>query len=73
MKTFTDPEVFARVRRLPTYVLNITDRVRDAAVARGVDVVDFSMGNPDGAPPPRVVEGPGSSGATASSSTPNAR
>ena len=56
MKTFTDPEVFARVRRLPVYVSEITDRVREAAAARGLDVVDFSTGNPDGAAPPRVVE-----------------
>ena len=56
MKTFTDPEVFARVRRLPAYVSNITDRVREAVVARGLDVVDLSRGNPDGDVPPRVVE-----------------
>jgi alanine-synthesizing transaminase len=47
MKTFHDPEVFARVRRLPVYVFTITDRLRDEAIARGVDVVDLSMGNPD--------------------------
>ena len=35
MKTFHDPEVFARVRRLPTYVFTITDRLRDEARARG--------------------------------------
>jgi len=56
MKTFTDPETFARVKRLPLYVFTITDRLRDAAIARGVDVVDFSMGNPDQPTPPRVVE-----------------
>jgi alanine-synthesizing transaminase len=56
MKTFNDPEAFARVKRLPLYVFTITDRLRDAAIARGEDVVDFSMGNPDGAAPPEAVE-----------------
>jgi alanine-synthesizing transaminase len=55
MKTFTDPEVFSRVKRLPLYVFTITDKLRDEARARGVDVVDFSMGNPDTATPPRIV------------------
>ncbi|ACG73350.1 aminotransferase class I and II [Anaeromyxobacter sp. K] len=56
MKTFNDPEAFARVKRLPPYVFTVTDRLRDEAIARGVDVVDFSMGNPDGATPERIVE-----------------
>jgi alanine-synthesizing transaminase len=56
MKTFHDPDTFARVKRLPLYVFTITDRLRDQAIARGVDVVDFSMGNPDGAAPSRAVE-----------------
>lgn len=56
MKTFNDPEVFARVKRLPPYVFTITDRFRDEAIARGVDVIDFSMGNPDGATPKRIVD-----------------
>jgi alanine-synthesizing transaminase len=56
MKTFNDPDSFARVKRLPLYVFTITDRLRDQAIARGVDVVDFSMGNPDGAAPERAVE-----------------
>ena len=55
MKTFNDPEAFARVKRLPPYVFTITDRLRDEAIARGVDVVDFSMGNPDGADARRGV------------------
>ena len=56
MKTFTDPEAFSRVKRLPLYVFTITDKLRDQAIARGVDVVDFSMGNPDGSAPPPVIE-----------------
>ncbi len=56
MKTFNDPEVFARVKRLPPYVFTITDKFRDDAIARGVDVVDFSMGNPDGPTPDLIVE-----------------
>ncbi len=56
MKNFNDPEAFARVKRLPPYVFTLTDRFRDDAIARGVDVVDFSMGNPDGPAPGPVVE-----------------
>ena len=56
MKTFNDPETFSRVKQLPPYVFTITDRLRDDAIARGVDVVDFSMGNPDGPTPARIVE-----------------
>ena len=56
MKMFSDPEVFSRVKQLPPYVFTITDRLRDDAIARGVDVVDFSMGNPDGPTPARIVE-----------------
>jgi alanine-synthesizing transaminase len=56
MKTFADPELFARVRRLPPHVLTVTDRLRDAARARGIDVVDLATGNPDRPAPPRVVE-----------------
>jgi alanine-synthesizing transaminase len=56
MKTFNDPEAFSRVRRLPLYVFTITDRLRDQAIARGVDVIDFSMGNPDSPTAPRIVE-----------------
>jgi alanine-synthesizing transaminase len=56
MKTFSDPEVFSRVKRLPPYVFTVTDRLRDEARARGVDVVDLSMGNPDTPTPRRIVE-----------------
>lgn len=56
MKNFTDPEAFARVKQLPPYVFTITDRLRDDAIARGVEVLDLSMGNPDGGAPAPVVE-----------------
>jgi alanine-synthesizing transaminase len=46
---------FSRVTRLPLYVFNITSELKMAARRRGEDIVDFGMGNPDGATPPHIV------------------
>jgi alanine-synthesizing transaminase len=46
---------FARIDRLPPYVFNITAELRMAARRRGEDIIDMSMGNPDGATPPHIV------------------
>lgn len=45
-----------RIATLPPYVFQSVARWRDAARAQGVDVVDFSMGNPDQPTPPHIVE-----------------
>ena len=47
---------FARIDRLPPYVFKITAELKLAARRRGEDIIDFSMGNPDGATPPHIVE-----------------
>ncbi|NWK79627.1 alanine transaminase [Aquitalea sp. LB_tupeE] len=46
---------FARIDRLPPYVFNITAELKLAARQRGEDIIDLSMGNPDGATPPHIV------------------
>jgi alanine-synthesizing transaminase len=47
---------FSRIKRLPPYVFNITGDLKAAARRRGEDIVDFGMGNPDGATPQHIVE-----------------
>src|SRR5260221_11880721 len=42
---------FARIDRLPPYVFNVTAELKLAARRRGEDIIDLSMGNPDGATP----------------------
>lgn len=49
-------ENFSRIKRLPPYVFNITGDLKAAARRRGEDIIDFGMGNPDGATPPHIVE-----------------
>jgi alanine-synthesizing transaminase len=46
---------FARIDRLPPYVFSITADLKLAARRRGEDIIDLSMGNPDGATPPHIV------------------
>lgn len=47
---------FYRIRRLPPYVFAEVNAMKAAARARGEDVVDLGMGNPDGAPPKHVID-----------------
>ncbi|MDQ8755418.1 LL-diaminopimelate aminotransferase [Sphingosinicella sp. LHD-64] len=47
---------FYRIRRLPPYVFAEVNAMKAAARARGEDIIDLGMGNPDGAPPAHVVE-----------------
>ena len=47
---------FSRIQRLPAYVFNITGEMKSAARRRGEDIIDFGMGNPDGATPPHIVD-----------------
>ena len=47
---------FPRIERLPPYVFNITGELKMAARRRGEDIVDMSMGNPDGPTPRHIVD-----------------
>jgi alanine-synthesizing transaminase len=47
---------FPRIRRLPPYVFNITGELKAAARSRGEDIIDMSMGNPDGVTPRHIVD-----------------
>jgi len=49
-------EEFRRLTRLPAYVFNITNDLKAAARRRGEDIIDFGMGNPDGATPKHIVD-----------------
>jgi alanine-synthesizing transaminase len=47
---------FSRIKRLPPYVFNITNELKMAARRSGEDVIDLSMGNPDGPTPQHIVD-----------------
>ncbi|NIW86856.1 MAG: alanine transaminase [Gammaproteobacteria bacterium] len=47
---------FPRIRRLPPYVFNIVNDLKTQARARGDDIVDFGMGNPERPTPEHIVE-----------------
>jgi alanine-synthesizing transaminase len=47
---------FHRIRRLPPYLFAEVNEMKAAARARGEDIIDLGMGNPDMATPPHIVE-----------------
>jgi len=52
----TSPREFSRIKRLPPYVFNITAELKMAARRRGEDIIDMSMGDPDGSTPQHIVD-----------------
>ena len=49
-------EDFRRINRLPPYVFAIVNELKAAARARGEDIIDFGMGNPDQPTPKHIVD-----------------
>lgn len=49
-------EDFPRIKRLPPYVFNIVNDLKAQARARGEDIIDFGMGNPDKPAPKHIVD-----------------
>jgi alanine-synthesizing transaminase len=49
-------EDFPRIKRLPPYVFNIVNALKAEARARGEDIIDFGMGNPDQPTPRHIVD-----------------
>ncbi|MES1925186.1 alanine transaminase [Salinisphaera sp. T31B1] len=47
---------FVRINRLPPYVFGIVNDLKQAARARGEDIIDFGMGNPDQPTPDHIVD-----------------
>jgi alanine-synthesizing transaminase len=47
---------FPRIKRLPPYVFNIVNELKAKARARGEDIIDFGMGNPDRPTPQHIVD-----------------
>ncbi len=50
------PTQFHKIRRLPPYVFEQTNRNKAALRASGADIIDFGMGNPDLPTPPHIIE-----------------
>ncbi len=49
-------EEFQRIKRLPPYVFSIVNELKAQARARGEDIIDFGMGNPDQPPPKHITD-----------------
>ena len=47
---------FSLINRIPPYVLGVVNELKHHARARGEDIIDLGMGNPDQATPDHIVE-----------------
>ena len=49
-------EEFSRIQRLPPYVFAVVGDLKMKLRRQNIDIVDFSMGNPDIPTPPYIVD-----------------
>ena len=47
---------FHRIRRLPPYVFEEVNKLKASLRAKGIDIIDFGMGNPDMPTPKHIVD-----------------
>ena len=47
---------FYRIKRLPPYIFEEVNSLKAEARARGEDIIDFGMGNPDMPTPEHIVD-----------------
>src|SRR6201986_5619948 len=47
---------FYRIKRLPPYIFEEVNRLKAQARARGEDIIDFGMGNPDMPTPQPIID-----------------
>ncbi|HSF96562.1 MAG TPA: LL-diaminopimelate aminotransferase [Thermohalobaculum sp.] len=52
----SNQEEFYRIKRLPPYVFAEVNRLKAECRAKGMDIIDFGMGNPDMDTPSHIVE-----------------
>jgi alanine-synthesizing transaminase len=50
------PSDFLRIKRLPPYVFEEVNRLKAQARAKGSDIIDFGMGNPDMGTPQHILD-----------------
>ena len=50
------PGKFYLTKKLPPYIFASIYKLKQEAIARGIKIIDFGMGNPDSAPPTHVIE-----------------
>ncbi|MWV61847.1 LL-diaminopimelate aminotransferase [Helicobacter saguini] len=51
-----DEITFGKIKRLPKYLFSTINEIKLEMRQKGIDVIDFSMGNPDGMPPKAVID-----------------
>ena len=49
-------EVATRIKTLPPYLFAAIDKMKQAAIARGVDIINLGIGDPDLPTPSPIIE-----------------